>query len=553
MLLKQNTPVDQSGPRSASIIVQQQSQQSGMTLKEKLLMQQNQQRARQDNGLTHMDYNHPPTRGQSQPVPSQSQILPPPSQPVPKRFQTELQKPQQQIAVSNMDDDDLDRKFSKNAGCRARSLVALDVIANDVIDIDLDSDDTKIDEPKPVSTLLSKPVEQYSAIHKIDDIMGPPVALPIVDRTTRPNFNDSSSTLTKTSYVNKYKQQGQTHSQEISFATRQQDLIALPRKPDVVALPRQPDVVALPRQSETVSFAKSGAKTSSIRISQLINDSDNRHTSNQKNSSGRVASNRRQTSLLNRSNHEQGVTGSFDASDFDSFDEDEDGNRSYRSSNLTIEVINSKKLISIEQANRTHIRAIPQEPMEKIREEALQQQRIEEERIKQAENMVQFDPDDFDSFDEEEFSRASRDKVESEAPAELINEILPNIQIEQAIEEPTDDCRHSENFISNRNRIEAMFKNNNVAIPVKESIPRVQKAHFPERVAVDGKGEEDEIFLGNNENISNELESQIYHTNQHDFENNYISHNNRHVSEQYSDYPNLQEDQPNKYQPEMSN
>ncbi|RNA13124.1 hypothetical protein BpHYR1_020108, partial [Brachionus plicatilis] len=65
------------------------------------------------------------------------------------------------------------------------------------------------------------------------------------------------------------------------------------------------------------------------------------------------------------------ITGSFDPSDFDSFDEDEPHN------------------------------FIPIEPIGKIVEDALDKHKIELDLQKQEQNLVQFDADDFDSFDDE--------------------------------------------------------------------------------------------------------------------------------------------------------
>ncbi len=568
MLLKQNSPGDQTGPRSASIIVHQQSQPGAMTLKEKLLMQQ-QERARQDNGPKRIEYHQVPMNAFSQPQQQpnqQQQPHPPPPQQQPHP-PPQLQPRQQQllhteVAVAALDDVDLDRKFSKNAGCRARSMAALDVVAKDVIDIDLDFENTeKTHESEhrtaEMQTLLSRPVEQYSAIHKIDDIMGPPVLLPAVDRATRPNFNchsehsNSQPATTKTSYVNKYKQQ--LNQPQLPQQQQQPHFVA--RQPDVVALPRQPDPVSLPP-----------AKTTSIRISQLITESD-KHAGCQKTGSGRVASNRRQASLLN---HEQGVTGSFDASDFDSFDEDEDGNRSYRpsmmnhdhdESRLTMEVINAKKLVPIEQAiGLSQAVPIPLEPMEKIREEALLQQRMEEERAKQAKNMVQFDPDDFDSFDEEEYSRASRDNAKWPLPEET----LPAIQLGTAAEggdevstgqkEPEEECRHSENFISNRNRIEAMFKNSsNSSDSTGSPVAKVARDSTP--VLVRETTDEAEFFQENG-NFSGGLVESAQENNADDnnvnFQFDAANHGGRSEVEQFSEHVFLQEEQqPEPRQPGM--
>lgn len=76
------------------------------------------------------------------------------------------------------------------------------------------------------------------------------------------------------------------------------------------------------------------------------------------------------------------ITGSFDPNDFDSFDEDD-------------EAVASRKPESFH---------IPLESIDKIRQSAIQPQRIEHETTPQME-MVQFDPNDFDSFDEDDDQR----------------------------------------------------------------------------------------------------------------------------------------------------
>lgn len=71
------------------------------------------------------------------------------------------------------------------------------------------------------------------------------------------------------------------------------------------------------------------------------------------------------------------ITGSFDPNDFDSFDEDE-------------------------ALNEEEPMVIAVEPINTIMQDGLTQQKIEFDLKKQEDNLVQFDPNDFDSFDEEE-------------------------------------------------------------------------------------------------------------------------------------------------------
>ena len=187
----------------------------------------------------------------------------------------------------------------------------------------------------------------------------------------------------------------------------------------------------------------------SIRITQLLNATGSNNNGSSRMSSRRLAS-------INK----QGVTGSFDPSDFDSFDEEEDF------IDPTGQVV-----------KQTYI---PMEPMQKIREHALLQQQIDEEREKQQRNLVQFDPEDFDSFNEEdeqlqqqqhaelpvlEFpienpqSAAMTPMIEQEADSneEEFTETTSNDELSQLNERQ----RRQTEFISNRNRIEAIFKSNN--------------------------------------------------------------------------------------------
>jgi len=188
--------------------------------------------------------------------------------------------------------------------------------------------------------------------------------------------------------------------------------------------------------------------------------------------------------------------------------------------------------------------------MEKIREEALLQQRMEEERAKQAKNMVQFDPDDFDSFDEEEYSRASRDNAKWPLPEET----LPAIQLGTAAEvstgqkEPEEECRHSENFISNRNRIEAMFKNSssNSSDSAGSPAPKIARDNTP--VLVRETTDEAE-FLQENGNFSQEYNAD---DNSVKCQFDAANHRNRSEVEQFSEHVYLQEEQqPEQRQPGM--
>lgn len=79
------------------------------------------------------------------------------------------------------------------------------------------------------------------------------------------------------------------------------------------------------------------------------------------------------------------ITGSFDPNDFDSFDEEEFETEQ-----------------GPEPEPNTPNNFITIEPLDKIMEDALDKQKIELDLKKQKENLVQFDADDFDSFDEEE-------------------------------------------------------------------------------------------------------------------------------------------------------
>lgn len=180
----------------------------------------------------------------------------------------------------------------------------------------------------------------------------------------------------------------------------------------------------------------------SIRINQLITNSSTPVNG--------LSNSRRNGSHL--SYHRQSVTGSFDPNDFDSFDEDECN--SYRTENVSIR---QRKQHIQEKAH------IPIESMDKIRESAIMQQKLDEYREKQQANLVQFDPDDFDSFNEEE------DEVDTKT--------LPVIQLEnkQEYSEPQIDSkeqRQSE-FLVNRNKLEAMFKKSDIYAQKTDIQPKI--------------------------------------------------------------------------------
>jgi len=99
------------------------------------------------------------------------------------------------------------------------------------------------------------------------------------------------------------------------------------------------------------------------------------------------------------------ITGSFDPNDFDSFDEDEEGTTSNR--------VMNNDAVGRKLAKSNAEFHIPLESIEKIRQSALQQQFEFDEPRGVSENqthqepmqMVQFDPNDFDSFDEDDDQR----------------------------------------------------------------------------------------------------------------------------------------------------
>jgi len=185
----------------------------------------------------------------------------------------------------------------------------------------------------------------------------------------------------------------------------------------------------------------------SIRINQLINTNGNNSTED-----GSIKSpgySRRIPSNL----HRQSVTGSFDPNDFDSFDEDDNNFYLANSSNCTEQTKFSSRPRAARQIE-SNPSSIQIESMEKIRESAILQQILEQEREKQQMNLVQFDPNDFDSFDEEENEQLNQNKKQN-------NEELPVIQLnfEQKDENNSRENRQLD-FFNNRKRLEEMFRKN---------------------------------------------------------------------------------------------
>ena len=221
------------------------------------------------------------------------------------------------------------------------------------------------------------------------------------------------------------------------------------------------------------SNLKSGFTTIEQQQHRLINNTNN-ISKGTPNLSTRSTS--RRTAL--EQHHKQTVTGSFDPSDFDSFDEGDDENGSYylpkkSSSSLFKQTLNN-------QANKNGVPSpfnpIEKVSIEKIRETALIQQEKDvilpnEVQHQKSINLVQFDPNDFDSFDEDEqLSPEAPLNINYNNPQQLPliklsdeeheknNQSLNKVDGETRVSSETND-RHSE-FIANRNKLEAMFKRN---------------------------------------------------------------------------------------------
>jgi hypothetical protein len=154
---------------------------------------------------------------------------------------------------------------------------------------------------------------------------------------------------------------------------------------------------------------------------------------------------------------------------------------------------------------------IPIESMEKIRGEALRQQRIEQERVKQEQNMAQFDPDDFDSFDEGEEASDASPSIQRGRDAAIQLEATSTPQQDDSFEEEdvgeqrgvesatelidkaAEQEQRKNEFLSNRKRIEAMFKSIEVK-QVPETKPKVVPVKAP-LVVEDPKQAETGNFL----------------------------------------------------------
>ena len=169
----------------------------------------------------------------------------------------------------------------------------------------------------------------------------------------------------------------------------------------------------------------------------------------------------------------QSVTGSFDPNDFDSFDEEEEDENS-GSKRSTRSLMRNQAQINARVPNHVQIESI-----EKIRESAMiQNVELEPEQEQQQGmgpgvessnlNAVQFDPDYFDSFDEDESDTEKR----TSSP---INAQLPVIQLSpknetqtqhvnnRSSEEPEimdEQKKRQSEFIANRNKLEEIFKRN---------------------------------------------------------------------------------------------
>ena len=179
----------------------------------------------------------------------------------------------------------------------------------------------------------------------------------------------------------------------------------------------------------------------------------------------------------------QSVTGSFDPNDFDSFDEEEEeansvSKRSTRSlmrnqAQINARVPNHVQIESIEKIRESAmIHNVEIEPEQEQQQQQQQQQQgmgpcVESSNL----NAVQFDPDYFDSFDEDESDTEKRTSSPINAQLPVIQLSPKNIETQtqhansnRSSEEPEMDeqkKRQSE-FIANRNKLEEIFKRNAV-------------------------------------------------------------------------------------------
>jgi hypothetical protein len=233
----------------------------------------------------------------------------------------------------------------------------------------------------------------------------------------------------------------------------------------------------------------------SIRINQLIanNNSNLINGSTKSGNSRRIPSHQRQS-----------VTGSFDPNDFDSFDEEEVEEEEEQGYIITNNFNETKSISNVNNNNNssqmTHIQI---ESLDKIRESAILEQKIEQDRLKQQMNLVQFDPDDFDSFNEDE-----------DEEIELKQEKLPIIQLDTANQNeennylPTNEINSKQEFLNNRNKLEAMFKKNENYIESKVTTQQPLSKEMPAlkvetKIVVNDLNKIEPVYNESNEYASN--------------------------------------------------
>lgn len=210
-------------------------------------------------------------------------------------------------------------------------------------------------------------------------------------------------------------------------------------------------------------------------VSYILNQdkqSNNQENSNQaqnQNKNGKPQNSTTQNNFRTDSNRniskrtnipQQVVSGSFDPNDFDSFDEEENNaisndsllKRGRNHSNRNqLNNSNSLPFPTKPVSSSSHVQV---ESIEKIRERAYQQQ-----------NMVQFDPDDFDSFNEED-QLCNERKLNNEfreAEKETVNLPVAKERKEDSYRHENEREKSRDTFLQNKQKLEAIFKSNQYA------------------------------------------------------------------------------------------